>query len=52
MLHTVQFWLMVIHEYFDDRTPMTKLCKKYSVDASKIKYRVNLFIKYGDKGVE
>ena len=49
MVHNTQFWLMIVHEYLDDKTPMSKLCKKYSVDASKIKYRVNLYLLYGDK---
>ena len=49
MKHNAQFWLMIVHEYLDDKMPMSKLCKKYSVDAGKIKYRVNLFLMWGDK---
>ena len=49
MVHNAQFWLKIVHEYLDEKEPMTKLCKKYSVDCGKIKYRVNLFLLYGDK---
>lgn len=49
MVHNAQFWLNIVHEYLNEKEPMSKLCKKYSVDCGKIKYRVNLYLLYGDK---
>lgn len=44
-----QMWLKIIHEYVDDKEPMMSLCHKYKVDVGKLKYRVNLYLLYGDK---
>ena len=40
---------MLIHKYLDDKEPMMNLCKKYKVDCGKIKYRVNLYLLWGEK---
>ncbi len=49
MVHNAQFWLMLVHKYLDDKEPMMNLCKKYKVDCGKIKYRVNLYLLWGEK---
>lgn len=48
MVHNAQFWLSAVHEYLDEKESMTNLCKKYSIDCGKLKYRVNLYLLYGD----
>lgn len=49
MVHNAQFWLMLVHKYLDDKEPMMNLCKEYKVDCGKIKYRVNLYLLWGEK---
>ena len=49
MRYNAQMWLDIVHEYLDEKASMTFLCRKYKVDASKVKYRVNLYLLYGDK---
>lgn len=49
MRYNAQMWLKIVHEYLDEKEPMTVLCRKYKVDAAKLKYRVNLYLLYGDK---
>ena len=49
MVHDAKYWLKVIHLYLDNKMPMTQLCKTYDVDLSKLKYRVNLYLLYGEK---
>lgn len=49
MKRDAKTWLKIVHEYLDKGTPMTVLSKKYDVDLSKIKYRVNLFKMHGEE---
>ena len=49
MRRNAQMWLKIVHEYLDGKEPMTVLCRKYKVDLSKLKYRANLYLLYGEK---
>lgn len=41
-------WLKFIKMYVDDGMPMTKIANKHKLDVSKLKYKVKVYLMYGE----
>lgn len=42
-------WLKFVRLYIDDGVPMTDIAKKHKIDLSRLKYRVKLYLLFGEK---
>ena len=48
MVRKPELWLKCIKLHVDHGVPMTKLAEQYNLDLSKLKYKVKVYLKFGE----
>ena len=48
MVRKPELWLKCIKLHVDNGVPMTKLAEQYNLDLSKLKYKVMVYLKFGE----